>query len=550
MLAVEIRDRTVEQLKAYGNEVSSNHREAIWCISKEFAEAITSNANKRVAISLDTGLGKTTLLLVVLLVTRERNLHWPVVVFVPNLTALSEMRTQLVKFGYPANEVGVVFNEKTAKASELKLGLPTAKTEWASCPVILACHARANTQLKHLDELLSGRTVVHDESITKGFVTTFTLAKAVSEVAQLKPYLDEKYNQWLEAVLVTLKSVSDEVVTLPVPPDDAKKVLLEAISLYNKCTRDVFKEEACLVFAEGVSLRVTSSGVFTYVETFPKVEKLFVLDANYSHSLLSQYDTTITQVKLPDLVKLYNRVAVKQRKGGLGSETIGKNLDEYIKWARVVAVDAISNGQKPLVLCFKEHEALVKREMPVGTRVVTWGLHAGSNDFRECNVVICLGVLRWAELQGMAHIAMVKEQLDADVSRGPKVVATEQVLALYQGVSRSSARLVEVDQEAFRCPTQAKPCTIYLCGSLSPTQQELLRKVMPGVRVEVEDVEIDEVASAVYSYLIEYGDTSSKALKKAVRASTLSLNMWRAALEKVPHLHTMGRTYAIASSLG
>jgi hypothetical protein len=549
MLAVEIRDRTVSQLEDYGNEMSSNHREAIWCAAKAFAKAIESGENTRVAISLDTGLGKTTLLLVLLLVTKERNIHWPVIVFVPNLTALAEMRGQLVKMGYPANKVGVVFNDKTAKASELKLGLPTPKAEWANCPVMLACHARANTQLKHLDELLAGRTVVHDESITKGFVTTFTLAKAESEVARLKPYLSEQNNQWLDAVLVTLKSVSDQVVTLPTPPENAKEVLVEAISVYKKRTREMFREEdsACLVFAEGAPLRVTGSGVFSYVETFPRVEKLFVLDANYAHSELSRFDESIHPVTLPVVVKLYNKVVVKQRKGGLGRETINKNLDDNIQWARAVASDAISNGQKPLVLCFAEHEALVKRDMPSGTRVVTWGMHAGSNDFRECNVVICLGVLRWADLQGMAHIALVKEALDADVSRGKSVVATEQVLALYQGVSRSSARLVEVDWETRGCPTQAKPCTIFLCGSLTSTQQELLKHIMLGSRIEVEEVEVEEVSAAVYSYLAEYGATSSKALRHKLKLRDLRKGLWDAALQKVPNLHTMGRTYAIAS---
>ena len=192
-LTRSVTGSTIDILQKFGNDVSSDHRLALYSVASRFANAVFG-VQERTAIALDTGLGKTTTVMCVLSECHKHGLEFPVLVYVPNLDAMQSMRDGLVAMGIPEKLVGLVFNVVSIRKEHRML--PTKREDWADCPILIACHARADVRRTELNETLvhgSGkRTIIHDESLRKGTAITVEQVSLFQQADTVRRYLDKE----------------------------------------------------------------------------------------------------------------------------------------------------------------------------------------------------------------------------------------------------------------------------------------------------------------------------------------------------------------------
>lgn len=542
--AATVAAKTQEKLEEFGNDVGSDHRDALRDVAQVFARSVIGGERQRVAVSLDTGLGKTVGLQVLLWTAHKWRADWPVLLFVPNLSAMEQMRDGLLNLGYPEELIALHFNEKSLKGEALR---QTPRVKWASCPILIACHARATETEKSLPDMLQWkdgqRIVIHDEAVKKGDIFAHALWELESQLPPLKDFLSPQGQGWLEEVRDKLKVASPGLLSIPLLDDSVKADIERAINLAKKARRKVGTYEAVEGLLYGVSnVRIDRDGYFSFIKTFPDTPALFVLDASFRHSVLAKFDGSIAEASIKKAVKRYDKVVLTERKGGLGRTSVD---DAAIEWAISLASAAKAKGDTPLIICFKDHEEKLRGK--TGCHLVTWGMHSGSNSYKECNVVICVGVLRLRDIHGKALIALHKEELDADVSRFAAVVTNDQALHLYQGTSRSAARLVTTEPGKAHLPAQAKACLVYLSGELEEEQREQLRVAMPGLRF-VSKSGIDELDFAEkVRDLLRHGRLASKNLKRDLPYDLTDRREWERLINGVEGVQKEGRSYRLTA---
>lgn len=503
LLADKVMTTLLSKLERWGNQISKDHKQALRAITNEFVHDVFRDNNdaRRLAVGLDTGLGKTALLVTFLNTLKEEGIQYPTLVCVPNLKAMKELRDGLLEAHTP-EEVGCKFQQNENSRSDGLDFPPAQNDELSSFKIVITCHARADSTRSEWEKLLDHpskkRAVFYDEALKRGNVVASPIRELESDFILIKDFLDASLRDEISNLIDKLKDAHEDEI-IPLAFDSFAKGMINRAFLEHRQTggRDR-KIEALLELISGKydQVRHGSGDYFTYQNTLPEMQSLFVLDANHPYSPLSQLDESIKSIVMPRF-KSFGSVTFKAYPYNVGKKVIEKNQDFYIEWAVKAVQEAKAEGKNPVVICFKDMETKVRQAIQ-GVSIITWGKHAGSNQYSDKDAIVCIGVLRNSDNVTKGHITLNRNDIAASVDNAQQIAAVEAALNLYQAVSRGQSRQVSVIDGK----TVAKPSTIYLSGPLHKKQLALLEEVMPGcsyIRIEH-----PEVVAAIKDYFRSY----------------------------------------------
>lgn len=479
LLKEEVLGAELALLRSGGNEISADHKEALYAITSLFVDSAYSESESpsRYAIGLDTGLGKTTLLATYLNTLKAKGIRYPVLVCVPNLKAMQEFRQALIDGSFTPDEVGCKFSGNA-------LPFQSVGEDVDAYDVLITCHARVDSSREDWNKLVSYRTVFYDEALKRGTVIEGIHLNLKSDVQTLEDFLPEVLREQLLNLLAALKEAdTDEIIPLSFP-DAAADMVSRAIKEHHRATRreQKFNELESVVSGKYDALRNHSGNYFTFESTLPNMNNLFILDANHAFSELSKLDESIQVLELPKF-KRFDDVTFKAASMSLSKTKIMANPDRYVQWANDLSSDEAA------IICFK---AMANR-FPAD-KCITWGMHAGANSFSPLNTLVCVGLLTKPHAITKGDMALVQDSLSASIDGYQQINADEALLNLYQAVSRGASRKVFVkDGITYACPS-----TIYLSGQLTQPQVELLKAVMPGCKYSL--MEYEQPVSDIKQY--------------------------------------------------
>jgi hypothetical protein len=471
-----------KHLERYGNIVGIAHEKALREFISKGAEFYQTPKKSRIAVGLETGLGKTTTVAYTLLHALRQGNEKASCVVVPNLKAMAEFNGMLCDIGFPMADVGFVYSSLTPPKGALPVRTP--KSEWATKRVLVCCHAQADTSRSHWPILIESnwgaRVVWYDEALRYGDTLSWSLGALRKELA----FVDIKEvaaAAWFADVIARAEDAQKSGIgtfDLPLRPKSLDRAIDDALASLGWEHR-TFSPRTLkkLCNPEITRARVTKSGCFGFAYRLPEdIECLIVLDASHRHSSVSQMDKTVEVIELDQVKQFANVTAIADR-GHLSKEGLSKNAVDGLKWLDELKRKFESEGKDFVVICFKEHEEKV-RALGIDN-VITWGMEKGLNEFKDCQHVVVFGLLRMSNVDTAAKIALTSGDLETSIAGEGKVADTERVLNLYQAASRASCRSVVTDSLGV---SQALPCTLYLSGHLNSEEQEFLRKVMPGIK--------------------------------------------------------------------
>jgi hypothetical protein len=214
-----------------------------------------------------------------------------------------------------------------------------------------------------------------------------------------------------------------------------------------------------------------------------------VFDASHYHSYISKLDNSIKVLKPPSDLKRYNNVVIRYwDEGNIGKGWSEDNVVEHMRFLSQCPEDR-------LVFCFKDVKDKFAKEEE---KLLTWGMHAGVNEWRDTENIVALGVLRLSNGITKSDMALTVNDLRIDLSRGQVCADEEQMLTLYQAISRGTMR--KAHWEGGRL--QADPCNVWVAGTLEGPMRDFLRNVMRGVQII--PMHLEEPLSKAATWLSEH----------------------------------------------
>jgi hypothetical protein len=444
-------------------------------------------------------MGKTTMLVQVPQAAKVCGYDYPMLVSVPNRIAMAEFHKGLLKTDWDINDTAYVYGLQDIQEEARKV-LPerTSSDEWPSKRLLLCCHALIDNSREDLELLSStqweGRTVFYDESLQYGDVFSFSLDYFKDELNALRRYLGQDARNWFQMVLDSLF-----VVHKRDPEPGARKVLcigdrnsmrpsglLEMVewaeSKYIEQGRYEDDKQRIRVLKSLADIRydhirVHDTGFFCFSDKLPNIPALFVLDASYKHSRLTQKDQQLVPLGL-GLAKRFDNVKVIAHEGSNSKGGITKKLDQHLTWIQSMYSRF---GKDALYIVLEKHKQDVINKLghESASEIIHWGIHTGLNKYSDRRHLVCLGLWKKSHSDIAAKMALVEGNHFASFADTEAVAHEEAILDLYQAVSRGKCRNVEVDSNGV---SQAVAMTIHLSGSLTEPQKSFLERVMPGIK--------------------------------------------------------------------
>lgn len=461
-------------LKGYGLPLRASYSTTMQRVCSAIGDSVEGK-NKRVAVCMPTGTGKTTTIQTLIHLLQKQKRHYPMLVAVPNVKSMAEFKTALASKGVDMPRIGFVYSETSGSVEDRGV-IGAGCHEFHDKDVLVICHQRVVKNRLDWEKMLyvgtRQRAVFYDEALRYGTTSTATLPALNKVHKSLGPYMLPSLKTWLDECLNLLeKAPVETVVHLPTPPENAEKDLEQAAKTEHRTVRGRKEEVEDLAMLTTCSqLRKNSDGVLTFDYTLPDgIESLFVFDANHMHSAISKLDTSIEVLPIPSDLKRYDNVTIRYNSElSIGKEATLANVEKVKEFLHTTPEDR-------LVIAFKD----MAPELEDEKKLVTWGNHAGINEFRDTSTIVLLGALRLSDVDTAARMTLTKADLHTSTVGASSRADEERGLVIYQAVSRGVSRKAKWAGSQL----QAEKSDIYISGRLEKPLREFLKKVMPGVQI-------------------------------------------------------------------
>jgi len=321
--------------------------------------------------------------------------------------------------------------------------------------------------------------------------------------------------------------------------DEAVVCQMKAVALWLRSRRnhgpaDALDAVSEMVSAGGLSVSVLPGKDNRHTVVRPKVvisdrlQRLVILDAGYTTSVIAQMDPTVQLASGAAYAgseltpKVFDRVKVHFYCGhsGRGDSLQGRGLGDTrtrLKLIReqVERISRVPLGETSLVVTYSKRrgdvidfKAEIECELDAkcpGWRddvngnqrvtVITWGEHVGSNDWRNCKHLFFVGVMRRAwpgDLAGKAFAA-VRGDVQAFQEQKPTLIeANQAAMEIMQAIGRGHARATingHAGELTVHLPYKESPGRFKGMAPCpgSPLWEEL-EKMMPGCVLVSESV--------------------------------------------------------------
>jgi hypothetical protein len=580
--------RLITFLEDQGNIISIPHSIALRTLCEAFFSMGHGEITGRWAVGLPTGTGKTTAAIECMATLhRIGDDTMSVVVSAGRVRALWAMKRGLLDAGVPEHKIGLLYvdgaNTKDEKGHRLPGYFPpTAENDQRQ--FLLISHARTANST-HLEQFNTYRgaprsVMVYDESLLVSEISHFnvhelvgTLGGAVAtleldvrtkpELAHLVSWLKDRHHA-VSSVYTGYHAGSQNDL-----PEPAYTLSAEEQVEYQQH----FKAELNTLLSEFIAIshlplrmvRGLKTAAITYQISVPhELRNMLVLDASYAIRMLEHEGVTLQNAEnLPsckrlgvmfDEIKSFEHVTIKRmaRHGGRNSmankSAQGKMKNSLLDAVKVI--EGIAPDEKVLVFVYKDRDNVNPGKYlttclksaglydPKRIFVETWGNETSSNDFRECQHVLLIGILHREETELHAQYLGERDNLALILSdeKVKQISLSERAHLAYQALSRGACRVMGDGGKANKM-------TGYVIEVEAALEVEL-SKVMPAVKwdrwdaVHSSQTAHGQLVGDLYSQICEQLSQTKaetvtiRSLKKAVGRSATTFTTWQKALKR------------------
>lgn len=586
-------ERLQTNLEGYGNTLNEKQGEALRTILELYSDVSRGAITGRFACPLPTGMGKTQSIVAFLATLVEMGCEQiGVAVCASKVEALCDLKRDLVHEGVPDEKIGLVhsyqFDQKiaedyVARRKELPSGhasLPTTINN-NQRQILLLTHQRVkgSEDLREFN-IYRGKDrnlIIWDETLIASKTFTFEDDQVASAIGSLAPLrrndspMRRNALDYLSSCLEIVRKEMDRQASdkeLGSPRPIRLPCLSESqIENYKAALGegDAADTLRALLEASQDEFRVLmdveqGGGVLTFNVVVPRdLKNIVILDASHNIRALARMDRSIRTVDLHRDIVSYENVTVHQLRHASGRNAMQKEFGKRrghrdITREIIEVIKGIPEDEGVLIFVFKKkyrvdyrktllndlRDAGVDTEAEINGKprivVLTWGNETSISHYSYCSNIIFAGVLHRSHLDIGSAICGQKQDLLARLRNDDirRVIQSEVVHSIYQGMSRGSCRVIE--------GSKTKPMKVWLIhpGDI----RHLIYEVMPGIRwAEWESLYLsprvqpkaDLLAETIRSYLGQLqgvNQMSISRLKKTLEMNKVHKNTMKRALEK------------------
>lgn len=337
-LEPKILKRCIDLLVRYGNSPSEGHIEALKTMCHTMAHGIDSTDKFRIAFPLETGMGKTTL--VVALAAELSSYDKGLLICAERIDQLEELRRSMISAGVEETKIGLYHKTPGIDVSSIKL------EEMHRYQFLLVSHTRVRNDSKdfNAERLLNYKggkrsLTIWDESLVTTesyYCPLIDMQCAISEWLnryrgakrenRLKPELLRSYGSFYEC-LVGIEKLLGECADDQVIPMSEAVVNLDSRDLIGTIVKDDTYQQCLrnlILFNQCGEVRLVKAKDGTVMMQFAQLvdecfDKMVIMDASSRIRRLISFDQTIDVYPLgvnkgyPDLKILH--ADVKSSKG-------------------------------------------------------------------------------------------------------------------------------------------------------------------------------------------------------------------------------------------
>jgi hypothetical protein len=496
-----------------GKNVSKSHESALFQLAKVMADVVIDSKSGKWVSTLPAGAGKSTLVTILIATAHEHGYKFPACICVENLGEMNATYNSLIEAGVPKADIACTFNPSSLKKRKLEIS-PTPKVDWANRRVLLCCHSVVDDTREDWKDRIEStwgiRFAFYDEALKRGRLFTFQLKQLEEQLDELSPHLSVTVRNWLTDVLSQLQRAATSTVSIkPCPPSTAAVIKRAK----NKWKRDKGRlpdfPAVDAVSMEGIELiHKLIYGCAVILGKLPPLEKALVLDASHTYCPYTKWDADLSLVVAEPFKKYRHVTTIATGRSG-SRRRLDDYLDEELKNLTALVNSLKDSGKSVLVVCVKDYESAVTSIG--GVQVLTYGLHRGTNDYKDCDVIVLFGSFYPSPIQAASNVLL--HGGDPEREDLMEIGWKQALVDAYQAVNRTVMRHCFVDEHG---ETQAQPQTIYLFENLNKTQQKLWASMLPESIFMREDLAAQ--VERVLSYLT--ASTRAKEKKHDIRKAT------------------------------
>ena len=407
-LELLILNRECAILEKYENKPSQQHKDALKEITTILAHGVDSNEQFRIAIPLETGMGKTTC--VVALASELAQYDKGLLICAERIEQLADMQVDMINAGVSASKIGIYHKKHGTDIPSINF------EEMQNYQYLLVSHARVQNDSQNFtnEKLLKYKNkkrclTIWDESL----ITTESYYCSLPEmVCAIKDWLarfegmsldgksSQKYTKEYELLNAHLQEVR---ALLEKEFDDGTVILLPYLStelfnrnLINNIVRDESYRkslETLITFIQLGEVRVVKAKDGSIIMQFVQriadsFDKVIVMDASSRIRTLLSFDKTVSVLPL-GINKYFNDVEifhadVKSSKSSFIEDRF--HLKNYLKELAHLIDNVIPKNEALIVFCHKDQKEEIRkwteRSYPLKEiHTLNWGEHRASNNY-------------------------------------------------------------------------------------------------------------------------------------------------------------------------
>jgi len=489
-LMVSIRDTAIQLLRSHNNTPNKVHREALEKVAIEISVIAYSDQPTKLAVALETGMGKTTTIIASIIAMQATNLS--ALICVDTVEQMNELYTDCINKGVNPNLIGAFHKVKNHQSGLQSI----AKENADKYQFLIVSHNKMYFDSKRYDEI-SGDSLTYwmnrfggkersivfwDERLEPK--SCFSLLKSTirSAIGAWIPIYEEKLNShkflnmredlkntviqvgtWIQEASVLLSTaINDEVILFPeldISIQDAKN----SLAFINSERKGYIEENECILelikFSQRGTVRTIKAhnkfNLIQFEDQFHQsFRKLVIFDATLPIRELNKIDKSIRVLEL-EIRKSYKDVTINWTKISSSKDFLtshkhkARNLTVYYQEINSIINQEIPATEEVLIFTFKaireEVNNYFKNKYDGRIHVSHWGAHKASNRLSHVKYIITLGIIRRSHQDLIANILGAKNNIESPVTIDEikAVEHTEMADTLIQAFGRAHNRVIK-----------------------------------------------------------------------------------------------------------
>lgn len=454
-----IYKKAIQLLNNHNNILNDGHDSAISRIAGIISNTAYKDERVRIAIPLETGMGKSTIVKASLLCMKDTELS--ALVCVETVEQMKELFDDCIKYGLTTNQINIFHKKQGSEIHSIDT------SEASNYQFLIVCHNKMYSDSRKIasdDEKSTvdwmntykgkERSIVFwDERLEPKSCYTLFRSDVRSALGFWLPLYEEKltsqsFNNLAEAKQQSLRILGDwirtaneilneftgdDIIKLPeldMPLQEIKiyqeyvSGIREGADRANEHIRELIKYsqigEIRLVKANNQSTLIQFSN-----QIHDDFKKLVIFDATMPIRELTKYDTTVSIIEMP-IRKHYGSVTLNicpaySSKSRLTGKGYRKELDSYYQEIDQV-LSEIPSRESLLVFTYKNIKAEVedhfKKDKYFGrVHVAHWGSgHKATNRYSDIKYIFTLGVMRRNRADLTANLIGAKGNISSAIS--------------------------------------------------------------------------------------------------------------------------------------